>query len=349
MAVSRHVKVARSVLSIGALVAGISLVGSQALLQDTATAQNSTFTTGNTALKLFYDCWLDQNGSWVQQATSTFTTSSVLGLGDVGAIVACPGNAHLADANSEYTDGIWEPASLTYFGSNVQVIASGNDDGAVVTDNRVYNYEAVADLAGDWAITNGWYDALSSVHDWTNIYPGWSTHSGETDAIKNDSIIAQAGEGDIITLGNAGSVPMTDVTMSIFAETADHEEDHEATDGWYDTDQSGEADTPGSGGDRVDPFADSEWQTAGVSYNQDLATQLYVQVERVYADGSSAEVYSGLLSEVMAGDPVSVTTGQALESNEVMYLRFNWEMDSQADDTYANQGFDFQVAFNATT
>jgi hypothetical protein len=252
---------------------------------------------------MFYDC--------TGTATQTFTgPAGSLPVGEVGAIVECPDNGN----------GLLERAALSY---------DDPADGATVAGTQIFNNESVATR---WTPTNGWYDALSSPIDWTAMYPGWATYVGAP----------TVGNGDLLTLGNAGSltIPSTGLQLATTAEAFDVDEAQEPLDG------------PGTtGGDRIDPLTDTNWVTTyGKTYNTTAAytDSINVTVERV--DSAEAVVntpYTGTLTGLLAA-PVSVLGGVSpLAPNEVTRLRLNWDMPSTVGNAMQGQLVDVRFTFNA--
>jgi len=197
----------------------------------------------------------------------------------------------------------------------------------------------------DWTTAFHWYNGLSSAVDYTNTYPGWETNTG-VGYISASSAVPNVTDGNLLALGNAGTVPMEDITMTVTTELEDAGDT-------FDTLEPLDGAFPG--GDNVDPLVDSAWDAAGLAYQTDLADEIYVLVERVSADEATVieEVYSGTLSGLVTAGATSVlntTVNPAdLAADEVTYVKFNWELPNTVDETDASKVFDFTVEFNSTT
>lgn len=348
-------KMLKSLFVIGLVAASLAVVGTQAAFTDTVLVENNTFTTGNLELKLFNDCWVDSDADGVldtQQTTVSYDgdggTLTSVPVGDVSAIVACPANNNIP-AGDMATAGQWEVDALVY--SAADHLGVGDiDDGATVNGSELYNYEGTGGVIGDWTNANGWYDALSSAQDWTNVYPGWASHTDAVSMLTAD-VTAAAGEGDYLSVGNAGTVPVNDVGMVITYEGQGDWEGYEPLDGQFDNvppGGDGIGDTYVSGGDRIDPLDDADWvAVAGKTYDTNLANVIWVQIETVDATGARTVVARDTLANIVAGGSQSL--GVNLDPDEVMVVRMNWEMDPAADNTYEDLQFDYHVEFTGTT
>jgi hypothetical protein len=339
-------KILKSVFTIGAVLAMTGVTYTQAAFTDTVLIENNTFTTGNAELKLFYDCYLNPSGANTQDVARTYT-GGVLPVGDTGAYVECP--ADDAIALSGQSAGEWEQAALLYAGATTWFGVPSNNDGATLVADEVFNYEGAGNT-GLWTTANGWYDALSSPQDWTNVYPGWNTFVGAGSIEANTEVIAM-NEGDFLNIGNAGSVPLSALTLQTVLEASGVSEGVEPLQGLLDVagpDSIG--DTFVGGGDRIDPLSDAGWVTAGKVYDAALANMIYVKVDRMDpSTGTATEIYSGTVAGLTGVTPDVLLGTDGLEPNEVVTLRFNWEMDSDADNTYQDMLFDYRMNFTGTT
>ncbi len=191
-----------------------------------------------------------------------------------------------------------------------------------------------ADTASTFDVAHHWYDGLSSPVDFTNIYPGWLTNT-DGRKISERRVYPNVGDGNILSLGNAGTVPMANVTMVVTTESLYENEGLEPLDGSL------------PGGDNIDPFTDGGWSAQGREYRTNLANQIHVMVESVNADESVNSVpYRGTLADLIAAGPITVTNG-TLDVGDVAHVRLNWELPSGVTEADANKVFDFTMQFDA--
>ncbi len=313
----------RALFVVGLVAGTTTIAGANALFTDTVYSENNTFTTGSLQLKLFYDCRTVSGANASDLVTQTYNSGTVVGsmvlTPQVGAKVKC--------GTTVSGNGLGEREALAY----TQNITPLLNDGASLVGMDIYNLEA---FPTRWTAANNWYDGLSSPMDWTNIYPGWKT----TAAAVTSPV---AGEGDLISLGNAGSLPISDVNVVATLESQDAVELAEPLDG-----AATLATVPG--GNRVDPLTDADWLASlGTAYSVPLASQINVTVQRV--DASEAVIstlYSSTLAGLVAGADLGFTTVAPFNPNQVAYLRFNWSL-NDVDNTYQGKMIDYQIRFDA--
>lgn len=188
-------------------------------------------------------------------------------------------------------------------------------DGATYDDD-----DFIFNLEGDWTQDNGWWAGLSSAIDHTLIFPGWEFST------------PPFSESDILSVGNSGDLPLT-LTMNLNFENAGVDEENEPKDGL----------NP-NGGDRIDPWNDSEWETEEErTYYKNLAKVINLRVERVDGVGGVLETTSGNLFDLVNGVPIEF--GE-LSPNEVANIRFSWDMEEEAGNVYQNRIFDYAIVFD---
>ena len=305
-------KILQRVLVIALTLLMVPLVVSYALFQDRVVDENNTFSTSSVALKLFYDCMGAGKAQGLDEETYTSAVSGSLLAGEIGGVVEC---------SSGTIVGGDERRALYY---------SDTLGGATyVPPGEAFNRE-LDGVNGNWTASNNWFDSLSSAFDHTNLTPGYKTYLGATPVF---------GEGNIMSIGNAGSNKLLDVVMTASYEPVDHEEAQEPLDG----------NLPGA--KYIDPVTDNNWiNTVGLAYETSLGSAIQVLIERVQPSEIVVEpVFSGSFDQLVARGPISIfpTTRVGLKANQVTYLRFNWSLDPNLDSSGQGKVFDYSIKFDS--
>ncbi|MEN8253353.1 MAG: hypothetical protein ABFQ62_03190 [Patescibacteria group bacterium] len=333
-------KIAKSLLVITLVALSIGKVGTYALWTADVDMENNTIATGTLDMKIFYDCHTGTGHAEGSDDEETYNgtdnsgASRVLSLvTEEGVLVECP------DASDVPGLGEWD---AMHYGT-----VAINDDGLL--EDGTMGYGDAGDVFnkengtyGDWLSSNGWWDALSSGWDHTNIFPTWQTYANTSGTIAADTAVIVAGEGDITTIGNSGTIPFSTVDMYFEYETeGDANEVYEPLDGAY------------PGGDMIDPLDDAGWALAGKLYNvagasDDIGGVVYVQVDWVDSTGAViANIYTGNLTGAAAAAHTDIRGAVPLDADEVMYVRVNMEM-ADVGNGYQGKFVDYSVRFDGT-